>query len=162
MGGPNSIRGWPARALGPGAFVDSLTLDNNNPLLFYQTGDFKLEFALEYRFNIFWRLNGAIFLDGGNIWTVREDETRPESQFLLRSKTVRNRDGDLIIAEPFYNQIALGTGFGFRFDFTYFIFRLDLGMPLKYPYRWRNDSYWVPPGLWLRDINFNFGLGYPF
>ncbi|HKK74780.1 MAG TPA: BamA/TamA family outer membrane protein [Saprospiraceae bacterium] len=162
VGGPNSIRGWPARSLGPGGFVDSLTLNNNNPLLFYQAGDLKLEFNLEYRFNIFWRLNGAVFLDGGNIWTVRPDPSRPESQFLLRSKVITGQDGQLVIADPFYKQIALGTGLGFRFDFTYFIFRLDLGMPLKYPYRWRNGQYWVPPSEWLKDINLNFSLGYPF
>lgn len=162
VGGPNSIRGWPARSLGPGGFVDSLTLDTNNPLLFYQTGDFKLEFNLEYRFNIFWRLNGAVFLDGGNIWTIKHDPTRPESQFLLRPKTVIGQDGNLTVADPFYKQIALGTGVGFRVDLTYFIFRLDLGMPLKYPYKWRNNQYWVPPSDLLKDINLNFSLGYPF
>ena len=162
VGGPNSIRGWPARSLGPGGFIDSLTLDTNNPLLFYQAGDFKLEFNLEYRFNIFWRLNGAVFLDGGNIWTMQEDLTRPESQFLLREKTIVGQDGELTIADPFYKQIALGTGIGFRFDFTYFIFRLDLGMPLKYPYKWRNGRYWVPSSELLNDINLNFSLGYPF
>lgn len=162
VGGPNSIRAWAARSLGPGGFVDSLTLDTNNPLLFYQTGDLKLEFNLEYRFNIFWRLNGAVFLDGGNIWTLREDTSRPESQFLLRSRQIIGADGELTVADPFYKQIALGTGFGLRFDFTYFIFRLDMGLRLKYPYRWKNDQYWVAPADWFDDVNFNFSLGYPF
>lgn len=162
VGGPNSIRGWPARSLGPGGFIDSLTLNNNNPLLFYQAGDLKLEFNFEYRFNIFWRLNGAVFLDGGNIWTVRPDASRPGSQFLLRSREITGQDGQVTRVDPFYQQIALGTGMGFRFDFTYFIFRLDLGMPLKYPYRWRNNQYWVPPSEWLKDVNLNFSLGYPF
>lgn len=162
VGGPNSIRAWPARSLGPGGFIDSLTLETNNPLLFYQAGDLRLEFNLEYRFNIFWRLNGAVFLDGGNIWTIDEDPSRPESQFLLRSKSIIGQDGNRTIADPFYKQIALGTGFGLRFDFTYFIFRLDLGVPIKYPYRWKEDRYWVLPNEWIDDINFNFGLGYPF
>ena len=162
VGGPNSIRAWPARSLGPGGFIDSLTLDNNNPLLFYQSGDLKLEFNIEYRFNIISRLNGAVFLDGGNIWTLRSDSSRPESQFLLKSKTVISESGQPIVADPFYKQIAIGTGFGFRFDFTYFIFRLDLGTRLKYPYKWKNDQYWVAPSDWLKDVNFNFSLGYPF
>ncbi len=162
IGGPNSIRAWPARSLGPGAFIDSLTLDLNNPLLFYQAGDFKLEFNLEYRFNIFWRLNGAVFLDAGNTWTVREDRSRPESQFVIRPTEVTDLEGNTFIVDPFYKQIAIGTGLGFRFDFTYFIFRLDLGLRLKYPYKWREDRYWVKPDEWLDDINFNFSLGYPF
>ena len=29
--------------------------------------------TLEYRFNIFWVVNGALFLDAGNIWTFRRD-----------------------------------------------------------------------------------------
>ena len=162
VGGPNSIRTWQARSLGPGGFVDSLTLETNNPLLFYQAGDLRLEFNMEYRFNIFWRLNGAVFLDGGNIWTIREDPSRPESQFLFSSRSIIGQDGNRKIADPFYKQIALGTGFGLRFDFTYFIFRLDLGVPLKYPYRWKDDRFWVLPNEWVNDLNFNFGLGYPF
>ncbi|MEO0340640.1 MAG: BamA/TamA family outer membrane protein, partial [Bacteroidota bacterium] len=162
IGGPNSIRAWPARSLGPGGFIDSLTLDINNPLLFYQAGDLKLEFNLEYRFNIFWRLNGAVFLDAGNTWTVREDRSRPESQFVLRPTEVVDLEGNSFMVDPFYKQVAIGTGLGFRFDFTYFIFRLDLGLRLKYPYKWQDDRYWVRPNEWLDDINFNFSLGYPF
>ncbi len=174
VGGPNSIRAWAVRGLGPGGHVDTLTRSAQNRLLFYQTGDLKLEFSAEYRFNIFWRLNGAFFLDGGNIWTIRHDPSRPGSQFLFRSKAIENTNAAYKINDAFYKQIALGTGFGFRFDLTYFIFRLDMGVRLRSPYplqisgdksvreadywyRWQSEDYS------FRDIvNFNLGLGFPF
>ena len=161
-GGPNSIRGWPARALGPGGHIDSLSITGRNPLFFYQAGDLKLEFNLEYRFNIFWRLDGAWFLDGGNIWTVRQDPTRPGSQFRFNTLTDPDLPAGKGQYDPFYRQIALSPGFGARLDFTYFIFRLDLGLKMRYPYRWDGENFWNPPRNWLRNPNINLGLGLPF
>lgn len=161
-GGPNDIRAWAARELGPGGLIDSLTLNTTNPLLFYQAGDLKASLSLEYRFNIYWRLNGAFFLDAGNIWTLREDPSRPGSQFRIRRGSYIDDDGQDHVLDPFYQQIALGTGFGLRFDLTYFIFRLDLGVKLRYPYQWRKDTYWNPIDRWFDDANLNFGLGFPF
>lgn len=161
-GGPNDIRAWAARELGPGGHIDSLTLNTNNPLLFYQTGDLKLQLNLEYRFNIYWRLNGAFFLDAGNIWTVREDPSRPGAQFRFREGLYTNNDGQTYRLDPFYRQIAVGTGFGLRFDFTYFIFRLDLGLKLRYPYQWAQGRYWNDWDRLFQDTNLNFGLGFPF
>ena len=161
-GGPNDIRAWAARELGPGGHIDSLTLNTNNPLLFYQTGDLKLQLNVEYRFNIYWRLNGAFFLDAGNIWTVREDPSRPGAQFRFREGLYTNDEGQTYRLDPFYRQIAVGTGFGLRFDFTYFIFRLDLGLKLRYPYQWTQGRYWNDWNRLFRDTNLNFGLGFPF
>ncbi len=161
-GGPNDIRAWAARELGPGGHIDSLTINTSNPLLFYQAGDLKAQLNMEYRFNIYWRLNGAFFLDAGNIWTVRTDPSRPGGKFRLREEQLIKDDGSIEILDPFYRQIALGTGFGLRFDFTYFIFRLDLGIKLRYPYQRANGQYWNPPGSWFEDTNLNFGLGFPF
>lgn len=161
-GGPNSIRGWPARALGPGGHIDSLSITGRNPLFFYQAGDLKFEFNLEYRFNIFWRLDGAWFLDGGNIWTVRRDPTRPGSQFRFNTFTDADLPPGKGVYDPFYKQIALSPGFGARLDFTYFIFRLDLGLKMRYPYRWDGVNFWNPPRNWLKNPNINLGLGLPF
>ena len=161
-GGPNDIRGWAARELGPGGHIDSLTLNTNNPLLFYQAGDLKLQMNLEYRFNIYWRLNGAFFLDMGNIWTVRPDPSRPGSQFRFREGTFTSSEGQEYQLDPFYRQIAVSSGFGLRFDFTYFIFRLDLGLKLRYPYQWREGKYWNDLDRLFQDTNLNFGLGFPF
>lgn len=161
-GGPNSIRGWAARELGPGGHIDSLSLTYTNPLFFYQTGDFKMEFNLEYRFNIFWALNGALFLDGGNIWTLGKDSTRPGSQFRFSELVDPEAPEGRGIYDPFYRQIALSPGLGVRLDFTYFIFRIDLGVKLRYPYRWDGKSFWNPPNKWLDNPNINLGLGLPF
>ncbi len=176
VGGPSSIRAWALRELGPGGYedplIDSISTSINNRLLFYQTGDLKLELNLEYRFKIFWRLNGALFLDAGNIWTVREDPGRPGSQFRFteRRRIIKENDGSTkeLIEDPFYRQIAIGGGFGFRLDFTYFLLRIDLGSKLRYPFPVRGSEH-IEKNYWndfatreRRQLNFNLGLGLPF
>ncbi len=172
VGGPSSIRGWPARSLGPGGYEDvNFGLDDiTNRLLFYQTGDIKLEFSLEYRFDLFWLFKGALFLDGGNVWTLREDPDRCGSQFRFSAPSRSCQDEGRSFSGPFYRQIALGTGFGLRLDLSYFIFRLDMGLRLRSPFPLHADNgsprerdFWTDFSDWnLRDINYNIGLGYPF
>ncbi|MFK8101942.1 MAG: BamA/TamA family outer membrane protein [Saprospiraceae bacterium] len=164
IGGPNSIRAFRVREPGPGGY--QYVQDPNNPQPFFQTGDFKFEFSAEYRFDLFWRLKGAVFLDGGNIWTLREDEGRPNSQLLWKAK-FDQETGDKI-GDSFLNQIALGTGFGVRLDY-YFVIRFDLGVKLKNPYLSANlngdQSYWAVDRLskfQLQDFNYNLAIGYPF
>lgn len=172
VGGANSIRAWAPRGLGPGGYLDTLSLNPGNRVLLYQTGDLKMEFNFEYRFDIISVLKGALFIDGGNIWTARRDPNRSGSQFLLRRRVFDDtREGDPV-NEPFYRQIAIGTGFGLRFDFSYFIFRLDMGIKLRNPYptpgrdeneRVPESAFWeTHQGFGLRSIAFNLGLGYPF
>jgi outer membrane protein assembly factor BamA len=117
VGGPNSLRAWQLRELGPGGYTENI-LTPIEDTIFYQTGDFKLEFNLEYRFNLFWLIEAAVFLDGGNVWTLRKDPARPRSQ----------------LSKDFIDQIALGTGWGLRWDFTYFIMRFDFGYKLRNPF----------------------------
>lgn len=180
VGGPNSIRAWVQRGLGPGGYLDTLAQDPNNRFrlnpgnrfLLYQTGDLKLEFNLEYRFDIFWMLKGALFLDAGNIWTLKRDPDRAGSQFLLRKRILTDSgpDGTYRVNDPFYKQIAVGTGAGLRIDFSYFIIRLDMGMKLRYPFPrnlWNGPAteaqYWENFKGWgFRDLTFNLGFGYPF
>lgn len=173
VGGPNSIRAWAPRGLGPGGYLDPLSLDQSNNTRLYQTGDLKIEFNAEYRFEIFWRLKGAIFLDGGNVWTLSHDASRCGSQFLLSDRTFQDCTEDTPpLNAAFYKQIALGSGFGFRIDFTYFIFRFDIGVKLRYPYLEvpsagedrRRTGYWENfSNDWgIYRMNFNLGLGYPF
>jgi len=166
-GGPNSIRGWRIRELGPGQYRDPITLPGGNPsnTPFYQTGDIQLEFNAEYRFDIFWLFEGALFVDMGNVWTFREDSTRVGSQFRFTPK----KDGDgVIVNEVFTKQIAIGSGFGLRGDFTYFIIRFDMGIKLRTPYQdpTNGNNYWRFNQLQntsLRDgINYNLAIGYPF
>ncbi len=169
VGGGNSIRGWPQRGLGPGGYLDPLTLDRRNNTRLYQSGDMKFEFNAEYRFDLFWKMKGALFLDGGNVWTLRRDTSRIGSQFVFRERAYTNSDGETSINDPFYKQIALSTGLGARIDLAYFIFRLDVGVKLRYPYTENPGSdpesaYWEKfrTGWSVRDLNFNLALGYPF
>ena len=141
-GGANGIRAWQVRALGPGTYKAPVDAYPN------QSGDIKLEANLEYRFKLVGFLDGALFLDAGNIWAINEKDNRPGAQFQF---------------DKFYKQLALGTGTGFRFDFTYFIFRLDLGMKLRDPAQELKNG-WIP-GIrpyTTDDFALSFAIGYPF
>ncbi|MGB3076832.1 MAG: BamA/TamA family outer membrane protein, partial [Chitinophagales bacterium] len=146
LGGTGSMRAWSVRSLGPGAYKDTSS--------FYdRAGDIKLEANTEYRFNIFGRLNGAVFLDAGNIWLRKTDPNKPGANFEF------NR---------FLSEIALGTGVGFRFDFTYFVLRLDVATPLRDPSNPPGER-WVIGNLTNGETNFvkdklvfNLAIGYPF
>jgi outer membrane protein assembly factor BamA len=143
-GGAKGIRGWRLRSLGPGSFKDSVTIaayPNN-------MGDIKLEANIEYRFKLVWLMEGALFLDAGNVWDSHKDEKRVGADFDFKR---------------FYKEIALSGGFGIRFDFTYFIFSMDLGMKFFDPADNRGWTFKsVPEGGRGRDFNFSIGIGYPF
>ena len=141
-GGANSIRAWNVRDVGPGTYQgQSLTSIPN------QTADIKFEANVEYRFDMFWVLEGALFLDAGNIWSMNPD----------------GRDGALFQKEDFYKELAVGTGFGARFDFSYLIFRLDVGLKLRDP-SLNIQQRWIPMDRSFNsdDITFNIAIGYPF
>ena len=112
IGGANSLRAFTIRSLGPGSYRPDASKTYS---YMDQTGNFKLEANIEYRFNLLGNLNGAIFLDAGNIWLLKKDEFRPGGQFNL------SRLG---------KDIALGTGAGLRYDFSYLVIRLDAGIGL--------------------------------
>jgi len=163
VGGPNSIRAWRIRELGPGSFYDPSI--QNPP--FYQTGDFKVEFNAEYRFKFipFFAMDGAIFIDGGNVWTLRQDSTRLGSQLRWRSE-FNPDDPDNPIGGNFINQLALGTGFGIRIDFTYVVLRFDIGLRMRSPYINKTGSNWYFEQ-WVKGdfsdlLNYNLALGFPF
>jgi outer membrane protein assembly factor BamA len=111
-----------------------------------QCGDIRLDLNVEYRAKLFWVLEGALFVDAGNVWTIRDYETQPGGVFKLNS---------------FYKQIALAYGIGLRMDFNYFLLRLDLGMKAHNPAT--NQEPWplIHPR-WSRDAAFHFSVGYPF
>ncbi len=142
-GGANSIRAWRVKNLGPGSFEGDTISKYPN-----QTSDLKIELNIEYRFDLFWKLEGALFLDAGNIWSLSAED---------------DRQGALFDPKRFYREIAVGTGFGFRFDFNFFIFRFDLGIPLVDP-SFPEGNRWVPAQTDLKwnDLGYNFAIGYPF
>lgn len=157
-GGPNSIRAWRLRTLGPGSYMDTSSIAEIFP---DQTGDLKLEGNVEYRFNLFrlfggsMNLKGATFVDFGNIWMLKRDTSRPGAEFQF---------GHL------YDDLAIGTGAGLRLDFTYFLIRFDWGIPLKKPYPTeKNKSGWFVNEWTLGDVRWrreniiwNIAIGYPF
>lgn len=152
VGGPSSVRAWRIRELGPGGYVDinPETGLKRDIQPYYQAGDFRFEMNAELRFPLLPYFRGAVFLDAGNIWTIREDTDRPGSQLNLDS----------------YKNIGLGTGFGIRGDFDYFVIRFDFGLPLRNPYPDPvTGKYWIPDlisKMQLRDFNPNLAVGYPF
>jgi outer membrane protein assembly factor BamA len=145
-GGANDIRAWQVRSLGPGSYADQSKLLN-------ETGDIKLEANAEYRFKLFWIIEGATFLDAGNIWSYNYDSSRPGSQFRFNK---------------FYKDIAVGTGTGFRFDLKFVIARVDIGMKLRDPLLHdalsTEKSHWIfLNGPYRRsDFAIVLGIGYPF
>lgn len=141
-GGANGIRAWQVRSLGPGSYKAPSDVYPN------QSSDIKLEANLEYRFKFFWRMEGAFFLDAGNIWAINYKD---------------NREGAVFKMDTFYKQIAVGSGFGLRFDFTYFLFRLDLGVKMRDPSLAAGKRF-IPGNYQLSSDQFNlsFAIGYPF
>jgi hypothetical protein len=151
VGGPSSLRAWRIRELGPGAYVprdpDTDEPRPSNVQPFYPAADFRFEFGGELRFPLILWLKGAVFVDGGNIWTLQFDESRPGSQLRWDS----------------YKNIAIGTGLGLRMDLDYFVLRIDFGVPLRRPYANANGKgYWVRDFFTKMKFNPNLAVGYPF
>jgi outer membrane protein assembly factor BamA len=140
-GGSNGLRGWQVRSLGPGSYVDTTKRRFPN-----STADIKLELNFEYRFKLFWKLEGAFFMDAGNIWAVRKED---------------NREGALFQWDKFYKEFALDSGLGLRFDFSFFLFRTDFGMKMRDPSRPEGNRWIVGKTGW-NGYAINIGIGYPF
>lgn len=143
-GGANSVRGWTVRGLGPGGFKGrDGRIDFIN-----QTGDMKLDLNMELRTFLFWKFYGAVFIDAGNIWTIRNYEEQPAGQFRF---------------DTFYKQIAAAYGLGFRMNFNYFILRFDMGMKAINPaYETEKEHYAIIHPRLSRDFSFHFAVGLPF
>jgi outer membrane protein assembly factor BamA len=176
-GGSNSMRGWPIRGIGPGAKALPPYVSNSTSASFNdRTGDIKLEFNAEYRYNILsiipntLMLKGALFADVGNVWNFRDISGEDSLQFRFAN---------------LYKQLGLDLGTGFRFDFNYFLIRLDLGFRFKRPEDADVNDGWEAPPIGFDDalkkiftkgengdtryrewryenFNFSIGLNYPF
>ena len=134
------MRGWQARALGPG----SVEPWNEYFLIPSQTGDFRMEANVEYRFPIVWKLEGALFADVGNVWDLRNTEWLERSAFS-------------------FDTIAGDWGLGIRVNLDFILVRVDMGAKVYEPYRAAGER-WLGPKDWLKRDNFaiHFGVGYPF
>jgi len=141
-GGANGIRAWEARTLGPGSYI--IPSDQK----YAQFGDIQLEYNLELRFRITKTLNGAAFIDGGNIWVLKKDSSRPNADFSFKKMN-------------FLNDLAFGPGLGLRYDLSFFIVRLDWAFKLRDP-SYPIGERWYNPSQRKLSSNLNFGIGYPF
>jgi hypothetical protein len=138
IGGPNSVRAYAARQIGPGTYRPSTTTDVRTS--FYdQVGDMRLEGNIEYRQDLFPYVKGAVFLDAGNIWLINDDPQRPGGKF---------------DPSTFLNQLAVGAGVGIRIDVQFFVIRFDYARPLRAPYG-------TPEGE-DKAGRLNLAIGYPF
>ncbi len=143
IGGANSIRAFTIRSLGPGSYRPN---ENDVDGYFDQTGTFKLEANVEYRFPIWGDLHGAAFVDAGNIWLLKKDLQRPGGE--LNRKT-------------FLNDIALGTGVGLRYDIGMLVLRGDLGIGIHAPYDTGKKGYYNMTSF-KNSLAFHLAIGYPF
>ncbi|MCQ2960031.1 MAG: BamA/TamA family outer membrane protein [Bacteroidales bacterium] len=142
-GGANSMRAWESRSLGLGSYQDTV-----NSFKYY-LGDIKLEMNLESRFHLFWLVDGAAFVDIGNIWSFQDNELK----------------GAEFNFSDFYKNLAVGTGVGLRFDFSFLILRCDLGIKVREAYTINNTNshiIWGNRKLTGDDFNLSVGIGYPF
>ncbi|MGM0496711.1 MAG: BamA/TamA family outer membrane protein [Bacteroidota bacterium] len=143
-GGANSIRAWNVRSLGPGSYSTENERGYPN-----QTADLKFEANMEYRFNMFWLLEGGLFVDVGNIWYLEQGGDIP--------------DETIFYPERFFDDLAIGTGLGLRFDLSFSILRLDLGLKMRDP-SFPEGKKWLPGNrnISARTLSWNIAIGYPF
>lgn len=142
-GGANSVRAFTVRSLGPGSYHAPADTPGN---YFDQTGTFKFEANVEYRFPIYGVLHGALFVDSGNVWLLKADPQRP---------------GGLLKGSTFLKDLALGTGAGLRIDFGMMIVRGDLGIGIHAPYNTGKSGYYNMTSFG-NSLAFHLAIGYPF
>lgn len=144
-GGANSLRGWQARAIGPGCSQRDTVF-----VIPSQTGDMKIEANAEYRFGLFWKFYGALFVDTGNVW-------------YLRNGGAGSSDDAHFTMQNFIHGMAADWGLGLRLDLNFILVRVDMGMVVRDPSR-EAGQRWVGPSGWFRRNGsaLHFGVGYPF
>jgi outer membrane protein assembly factor BamA len=172
-GGPNSLRAAAPYAFGPGNY-HSVKYNQN----FFHAGDVKLEANLELRFPVVWKINGAVFVDAGNVWSLRNTRdllSSEDYELLVRALGLTEDLWDGFIGNPYLaKQIALGTGAGLRLDIDGLVIRLDLGVGIHAPYQtYKYDenfnpdlsrpitTYYNMPSV-FDGLRLNFSIGYPF
>ena len=142
-GGANGMRGWSVRTLGPGRYRNSgRSIDFIN-----QSGDLKLDINLELRTHLFWKLHSAIFVDAGNIWTLRPYDEQPGGQFDIST---------------FHRELAFSYGIGVRIELDMFVLRLDGAMKAVNPAYEGDGKYPLLHPDFSRDFALHFAIGYPF
>jgi hypothetical protein len=143
-GGANSMRGWQARTLGPGNspyYSDLFAIPS-------QVGEMKLEANIEYRFPLVWKLEGALFVDAGNVWDY------PDPDY--------DDGGAAFHFNTFFESVGLDWGLGIRVNLDFLLVRVDAGVRLHDPV-YAAGQRWIAPKDWFNGhYAVHFGVGYPF
>ncbi len=143
-GGANSVRGWSVRTLGPGSY----SRKDGRIDFINQTGDMKIDLNAELRGNLFWKFQGAFFIDAGNVWTIRDYDDQPGGKFKVSS---------------LWKEMAVAYGVGLRLNFSYFVLRLDLGMKAVNPsFETAKEHFPLFHPRFSRDYALHFAVGMPF
>jgi outer membrane protein insertion porin family len=143
-GGTNDVRAFRSRALGPGHYFAGNP--NTTPFLPDQPGDVKLEMNVEYRAKLFSIVRWALFVDAGNVWTLKNDSSRPGSA----------------IGRNFLNDVAVGVGSGLRFDLSILVLRVDVAVPVRYPWLPDGSKWQFNKATDISNLVLNLAIGYPF
>ncbi len=170
VGGSNSVRAWRPRRLGLGSFPPQLSTNpERNGLFNYQNekpGELLLEGSIEWRRKLFGFVNGALFIDAGNVWSFQQVQV--QEQTATTSSWATNGNTKFYL-DKFYKEIAVGTGFGLRFDFKFLVLRFDVGVKAWDPARAEGDRFILnrvrfqkPYGADREPVIYNIGIGYPF
>lgn len=142
IGGANSLRAFAIRSIGPGSYHP----EKSQYSYVNQLGDFKFEANLECRFPLIGNLNGAVFLDCGNVWMLNNNEDHPGGALKLKNL------GD---------ELALGTGVGLRYDLDFLVIRFDLGIGIHSPYDTGKRGYYNMTSFG-NSLGYHLAIGYPF
>lgn len=141
-GGANSVRGWSVRELGPGRYAGSSAAFN----YFNQCGDVRLDASVELRSRLFWKLESALFVDAGNVWTIKEYESQAGGEF----------------SEGFVKEIASSWGLGLRMVTDFVVLRLDWGFKAYDPSSNADEAWSLPHPFRSNHNTLHFAVGYPF
>lgn len=175
-GGSNSIRAWRPRRLGPGSAKPSFSTNPRGDGLFdysiEKPSEILLEASIELRQKLFGFVNGAVFIDAGNVWNFRPQNVEGDDGTIVKDNSSQFK------IDRFYREIGIGTGFGLRFDFNFIILRFDVGMKVYDPARDKGDRFvlnrarfWNPYATLNEDgsysnfrepVIYNVGIGFPF
>lgn len=147
VGGANSIRAFPVRGIGPGSFPG---FSDKAMSYIFQNGDVKFVCNLEYRRQLFGSLQGAVFLDAGNVWNVHE-RTDADGNAIATKFQLKNM----------LKEMAVGTGVGIRYDLDFLVLRLDWGIGLHVPYTTEKSGFFNTDGF-KKNQTLHFAIGYPF
>lgn len=170
VGGSNSIRAWRPRRLGVGSAPPILSTNPSGDGLFdyrfEKPGEILLEGSVELRKKLFGFVNGAVFVDWGNVWSFKETAAAID----LNEPTSPKWEGNTKFRfDNFYKEFAIGTGFGLRFDFSFLVLRFDVGIKVHDPARPEGERFVLdrvkflrPFGTGKEPVIYNIGIGYPF